>query len=181
MALYECVFIARQDVAAAQVEALTAAFTEIITENGGSVSKSEYWGLKTLSYRIKKNRKGHYTLLNIDAPFEAVAEMERQMRLHDDVLRQLVLRVDAHEEGPSAMMQSRSTGRDGRDGRDGRRGDREGGRDGGRPPRENRFGGDRPSGDRPSGDRPSGDRPSGDRPSGDRPAAETTATEGDQA
>ncbi len=161
MALYECVYIARQDVASAQVEALTAAFTEIITENSGTVSKSEYWGLKTLSYRIKKNRKGHYTLLNIDAPFEAVSEMERQMRLHDDVLRQLVLRVDAHEEGPSAMMQSRSTGRDGRDGRDGRRGDREGGRDGGRPPRENRY--------------------SDSRPSGDKPAAETTAAEGDKA
>ena len=123
MALYECVFIARQDVASAQVEALTAAFTEIITEAGGTVAKTEYWGLKTLSYRIKKNRKGHYTLMNIDAPFEAVSEMERQMRLHDDVLRQLILRVEAHEEGPSAMMQSRSTGRDGR------RGDREGGRD----------------------------------------------------
>ncbi|MEM7442296.1 MAG: 30S ribosomal protein S6 [Pseudomonadota bacterium] len=156
MALYECVFIARQDVASAQVEALTEAFTEIITENGGSVAKTEYWGLKTLAYRIKKNRKGHYTLMNIDAPFEAVSEMERQMRLHDDVLRQLVLRVDAHEEGPSAMMQSRSSGRDGRDGR---RGDR----DGGRPPRENRYGGDRSSSDRPA------------------PAPETTATEGAEA
>lgn len=155
MALYECVFIARQDVASAQVEALTAAFTEIITEQGGTVPKTEYWGLKTLSYRIKKNRKGHYTLMNIDAPFEAVSEMERQMRLHDDVLRQLVLRVDAHEEGPSAMMQSRSTGRDGRDGR---RSDR----DGGRPPRDSR---------------PSDSRSSENRPA----AAEKPAAEGVQA
>ena len=146
MALYECVFIARQDVASAQVEALTAAFTEIITEAGGTVAKTEYWGLKTLAYRIKKNRKGHYTLMNIDAPFEAVSEMERQMRLHDDVLRQLILRVEAHEEGPSAMMQSRSSGRDGRRGDR----DRDGGRDGGRPPRESRSSENRPASDAPA-------------------------------
>ena len=147
MALYECVFIARQDVASAQVEALTAAFTEIITEGGGTVAKTEYWGLKTLSYRIKKNRKGHYTLMNIDAPFEAVSEMERQMRLHDDVLRQLILKVETHEEGPSAMMQSRSTGRDGRRGDR----DRDGGRD--RPPRESRSAENRPTSDAPASER----------------------------
>lgn len=128
MPLYESVYIARQDVSAAQVEALTEGFTTIITENGGKVTKTEYWGLKSFAYRIKKNRKGHYVLLNIDAPAAAVAEMERLMGINEDVLRTLTLRVDALEEGPSVMMQSRAgRDRDGRD-RDGRdrdgRGDR---------------------------------------------------------
>ena len=112
MPYYECVYIARQDVPSAQVEGLTETYSNLIAENGGKVEKTEYWGLKTLSYRIKKNRKGHYVLLNIDAPHPAVAEMERQMRISDDVLRILTIKVDALEEGPSAMMQSRA-GRDG--------------------------------------------------------------------
>ncbi|MEQ8745141.1 30S ribosomal protein S6 [Pyruvatibacter sp.] len=143
MALYEHVFIARQDVSAQQVEALTEEFKTVLESNGGSVAKSEYWGIKTLAYKVKKNRKGHYTLLNIDAPHDAVAEMERQMRLHDDILRFITLRVEEHEEGPSAMMQSR--------GRDDRRGGR-GGRDRDDRPR----GGDRD--DKPRDDRPRGDR-----------------------
>jgi len=127
MALYEHVFIARQDVSAQQVEALTEEFKTVLESNGGSVAKNEYWGIKTLAYKIKKNRKGHYTLLNIDAPHAAVAEMERQMRLHDDILRFITLRVEEHEEGPSAMMQSR-----GRDDRRGGRGGDRGGRGGDR-------------------------------------------------
>ena len=99
MPLYENIFIARQDATAAQVEALTETFTNIITEQGGQVTKKEYWGLRSLAYRIKKNRKGHYTLLNIDAPPAAVTEMERNMRISEDVLRLLTVRVDALEEG----------------------------------------------------------------------------------
>ena len=143
MAFYECVYIARQDISSSQVDALTEQFTGIITENGGSVGKTEYWGLRNMAYRVKKNRKGHYVLLNIDAPSAAVQEMERVMRINDDVLRTLTLRVDELEEEPSVIMQNRGNrderggrgGRGGRDDRGGRGGDR-----GGRPPRE---GGDR--------------------------------------
>jgi len=131
MSYYECVFIARQDVPSAQVETLTETFSNIIAENGGKVEKTEYWGLKTLAYRIKKNRKGHYVLLNLDAPHAAVAEMERQMGISDDVLRTLTLKVDALEEGPSAMMQSRAGRDSGRRDHRGDRGDR-----GDRVPRE---------------------------------------------
>ncbi len=128
MPLYENVFIARQDASPAQVEALTENFATVITQNGGTVGKREYWGLRSLSYRIKKNRKGHYTLINIDAPAPAVAEMERLMRINEDVIRYLTVRVEALEEGPSAMMRSRD--RDDRDGRGPRdRGDRGGYRD----------------------------------------------------
>jgi small subunit ribosomal protein S6 len=145
MPFYENVFIARQDVTTAQVEALTELFAGIVTAQGGNVTKREYWGLKSLSYRVRKNRKGHYTLLNIDAPAAAVIEMERNMRLHEDVLRQLTVRVDELEEGPSAMMQSKG-GRD-RDDR-GDRGDRGPRGDRDRGPREDRG----PRGDR-GGDR----------------------------
>ena len=107
MALYENIFIARQEISAAQVDALSDQFTTVLTENGGAVKKKEYWGLKSLSYRIKKNRKGHYVLLNIDAPPAAVHEMERQMRINEDILRFLTVRVEALEDGPSAMLQSR--------------------------------------------------------------------------
>ncbi len=126
MALYEHVYLARQDVSAQQVEELTGSLTQVLADNGGKVAKSEYWGLKSLSYRIRKNRKAHYTLLNIDAPAAAVAEMERQMRINEDILRFMTIRVDELEEGPSAMMQKRD--RD--DDRDGGRGDRPGGRGG---------------------------------------------------
>ena len=174
MPLYECVYIARQDVASPQVEALTAQFSNVIEELGGKIAKTEYWGLKTLSYRMKKNRKGHYVLMNIDAPSPAVAEMERLMRINEDVLRTLTVRVEELEEGPSAMMQARSS-------RDGPRRDR-GGRD------RDRDRGDRDRGDRDRGDRDRGDRDRGDRES--RPAAASAApaasappaaNEGDQA
>ena len=105
MALYENVFIARQDVPATQVETLTNQFAELITAQGGTVSKKEYWGLRSLTFRIKKNRKGHYTLLNIDAPPAAVKELERTMSINEDIIRFLTVRVDALEEGPSAVMQ----------------------------------------------------------------------------
>ena len=108
MALYEHVFIARQDVSSAQVENITADFSKVLEENGGKVAKNEYWGLKTLAYRIKKNRKGHYVLLNIDAPHAAVAEMERQARLNEDVLRFMTVRVEELEEGPSIFLRAKA-------------------------------------------------------------------------
>lgn len=111
MPYYESVFIARQDIPATQVEALTTSFSGIITSNGGKVTKTEQWGLRTLAYRIRKNKKGHYVLLNIDAPSDAVVEMERNMRLHEDVLRFMTVKVEELEEGPSVMMR-----RDDRDG-----------------------------------------------------------------
>lgn len=104
MPFYESVFIARQDVPASQVETLATTFATIITNHGGKVTKTEHWGLRNLAYRIKKNKKGHYVLFNLDAPHEAVAEMERNMGLHEDVLRFMTVRVDELEEGPSAMM-----------------------------------------------------------------------------
>jgi small subunit ribosomal protein S6 len=130
MPAYESVFIARQDVGSGQVDALTDNFAEIIEQGGGKVSKREYWGLRNLAYRIKKNRKGHYVLMNIDAPAAAVLEMERLMRLNEDVLRFMTLRVEELEEGPSVMMQKREERRErrGRDG-DGRDRDRDRDRD----------------------------------------------------
>jgi small subunit ribosomal protein S6 len=107
MPLYEHVFLSRQDVSGQQVEALTETFKGLIEAGGGTVPKIEQWGLKTLSFRIKKNRKAHYTLMNIDAPPAAVAEMERQMGINEDVIRHITLRVDALETEPSAMMQRR--------------------------------------------------------------------------
>jgi len=107
MALYETVFIARQDITSAQAEQLAETFTQLLRDNGGEVKKTEHWGLKTLAYRMNKNRKGHYVLFNIDSPYPAVAEMERNMRLNEDVLRYMTLRVDELEEGPSAVMQNR--------------------------------------------------------------------------
>jgi small subunit ribosomal protein S6 len=112
MPLYENVFIARQDISGAQVDALADTFTQLISEQGGEVKKREYWGLRNLSYRMKKNRKGHYVLMNIDAPSAAIAELERTMRINEDVLRYLTLRVDQHEEGPSPIMQSRGSRED---------------------------------------------------------------------
>jgi small subunit ribosomal protein S6 len=110
MPFYETVFIARQDISAAQVEALTEALAGIVAGQGGQVAKREYWGLRSLAYRIKKNRKGHYVLFNLDAPPAAVNELERNMRINEDVLRYLTVRVEALEEGPSAVMQSRNRG-----------------------------------------------------------------------
>ena len=108
MAFYENVFIARQDVPATTVETLTTQFEELVKGLGGTVSKKEYWGLRSLNFRIKKNRKGHYTLLNIDAPSAAVKELERTMSINEDIIRYLTVRVDALEEGPSAVMQRSS-------------------------------------------------------------------------
>jgi small subunit ribosomal protein S6 len=150
MPLYEHVFISRQDLSNAQAEGLIEHFSTVLADNGGKVVENEYWGVKTMAYKINKNRKGHYAFLKSDAPAAAVQEMERLMRLHDDVMRVLTIKVDKHGEGPSVQMQKR----DDRD-RDGERGDR-GDRGG--------FGGERR--ERPSfGDRPDrgGDR--GDRPS----------------
>jgi len=107
LALYECVFIARQDITSAQVDGLIEQFETAITENGGSIVKRELWGLRSMAYKIKKNRKGHYVLLNIDSPAAAVHEMERQMRINEDVLRYMTLAVDEHEEGPSIVMRNK--------------------------------------------------------------------------
>jgi small subunit ribosomal protein S6 len=137
MALYEHVFLVRQDVSQQAVDALVEQYKGVIEANGGKVTKTENWGLKSLAYRVKKNRKAYYALLNIDAPSAAVIEMERQMKINEDILRFMTIKVDELEEGPSAMLQKRD--------RD-ERGDR--------PDRGDRFGGR--GGDRDRGDR--GDR-----------------------
>jgi small subunit ribosomal protein S6 len=136
MPLYEHVYLARQDVSAQQVDELTAQLKGVVEQMGGTIAKSEYWGVRSLSYRLRKNRKAHFMLMNIDAPAAALAEIERLERLNEDVLRYLTVRVDEHEEGPSAMMRKAERDRE----RDERRGDR----------------GDRDRGDRDRGDR--GDR-----------------------
>ena len=127
MPLYEHVFLSRPDISSAQVEGLVETFRGAIESGGGTVGKVEYWGLKNLAYRINKSRKAHYSLLNIDAPYEAVAEMERQQRLHEDVMRAMTIKVEALDDEPSAMMQRRD--------RDDRRPRRD---DGDRPRREDR-------------------------------------------
>jgi small subunit ribosomal protein S6 len=104
MPLYEHVFLARQDISAQQVEDLTTQLKGVIEQMGGKITKTEQWGVKTLSYRLRKNRKAHYVLLNVDAPSAVLNEIERQERLNEDVLRYITIRVDEHEEGPSAMM-----------------------------------------------------------------------------
>jgi small subunit ribosomal protein S6 len=170
MPFYENVFVARQDLTAQQVEAMADALSEVLSTSGGKVTKKEYWGLRTLAYRIKKNRKGHYMLLNVDAPAAAIAEAERTLRINEDVLRYLTIKVEALEEGPSAMM--RRSRDDEAGGRDGRRGGGFGG--GGR----GGFGG--PRGDRGGFGGPRGDR-GGDR--GDRrqreDAPRETSAQGD--
>ncbi|WP_017666870.1 30S ribosomal protein S6 [Sandarakinorhabdus sp. AAP62] len=140
MPFYEHVFLARQDLTTAQVETLTEGFTKVLAEGKGQVASSEYWGLRTLAYRIAKNRKAHYVMLNIDAPAAAVAEMERQVGLNEDIIRSMTIRVDALSGEPSAMTR--------------RGGDREGGREGGREGREGR--GDRDGAPRGEG---RGERP----------------------
>ncbi|WFE75976.1 30S ribosomal protein S6 [Roseinatronobacter sp. S2] len=107
MPLYEHVMIARQDLSNTQAEALIEHFGAVLSDNGGKLVEHEYWGVKTMAYKINKNRKGHYAFLRTDAPASAVQEMERLMRLHDDVMRVLTVKVEAHEEGPSAQMQKR--------------------------------------------------------------------------
>ena len=109
MPLYESVFIVRQDVSAQHVEGLAERYTELITASGGEVAKTEYWGLRSLTYRIKRNRKGHYLHMQIDAPADAIAEMERNMRINEDVMRYLTIRVDELDPEPSAIMQSKGS------------------------------------------------------------------------
>ena len=120
MPLYEHVFLARQDASSQQIDDLTNQFKAIVEGTGGKVAKTEYWGVKSLSYRMNKNRKAHFTLMNIDAPAAAINEIERQERLSEDVLRYMTIRVDELEEGPSAMMRKaeRSERSDGEEGRD---------------------------------------------------------------
>ena len=125
MPLYEHVYLARQDISQAQVEALTKDYSQVIEEGGGKVGKTEYWGLKSLSFRINKNRKAHYTLMNIDAPHAAVNEMERQMRINEDVIRFLTVRVDKLEEEPSVQMQKKERDERRRRDRERRRDDEE--------------------------------------------------------
>ena len=134
MPLYEHVFLARQDLSQAQIDVLAQAATDIIAANGGKVVKTESWGLRSLAYRIQKNRKAHYVALDFDAPAPVVAELERQTQINEDVIRYMTIKVDEHEQGPSAMM---------------RRGERE---------RERGDRGDRDRGDRGGRDRDRGDR-----------------------
>jgi small subunit ribosomal protein S6 len=163
MPLYEHVFLSRQDVSAQQVEELTAQLTGVLEQLGGKVTKLEQWGVKSLSYRVRKNRKAHFTFMNVDGPSAALSEIERQERLNEDVLRYLTIRVDEHEEGPSAMMRKSDRDRD----------------------RDDRGGGgfrDRDRGDRGGGggfrDRDRGDRGPRDRAPRDEPVAEeATGTE----
>ncbi len=133
MALYEHVFLARQDLAQAQVDALAANATEIIEKNGGKVVKTETWGLRSLAYKIAKNRKAHYVMLELDAPGAVVAELERQTQINEDIIRYMTVKVDAHEAGPSVMMRKS----DRRDREDRPRRDRDD-----RPRRDDMFGGD---------------------------------------
>jgi small subunit ribosomal protein S6 len=157
MALYEHVFLARQDLTQQQVDDLVQHYKGVIETNGGKFGRVEGWGLKSLTYRIKKNRKAYYTLIDLDAPAKALNEMERQMGLSEDVLRFLTVKVEAHEEGPSAMLQKRD--RDDRGERgfgDRDRGDRPRFGDRDRGPRS--FGGDRDGAPRSFGDRDGGDR-----------------------
>jgi small subunit ribosomal protein S6 len=135
MALYEHVFLARQDLAQAQVDALAEAATKIVEDHKGKVVKTETWGLRSLAYKIAKNRKAHYVMLEIDAPGDTVAELERQTQINEDIIRYMTIKVDEHEAGPSVMMRKQDRDRE-------RRSDREGGREGR---------GDRP--DRPRRDR----------------------------
>ena len=141
MALYEHVFIARQDLSNAQAEGLIEHFGQVLSDNGGSVVGTEYWGLRTMAYKINKNRKGHYGFMKSDSPTGAVQEMERLMRIHDDIMRVMTVTVDAHEEGPSAVVLAKNSRDDRRGGRDrddrGPRRDRDD-----RPPRRDRD--DRP-------------------------------------
>lgn len=108
MALYEHVFIARQDISSQQVEGLIDMMQAVLEEKGGKITKTEYWGLKSLAYRVKKNRKGHYSLLNIDADHEAITEMERRISLNDDIIRHMTLRVEAHEAEESVQMRNKN-------------------------------------------------------------------------
>ncbi len=165
---YESVFLVRPDVSSSQVEALAQEMSTIIEQNGGNVPKVEHWGLKNLSYRIKKNRKAYYVLFNIAAPHEAVAEMERNMRIHEDVLRHLTLRMDELEEGASIMMQNKAS----RDERGPRGGDRGG------------YGGKRPDerkAEKPKAEEAKAEKPKAEEAKAEEPKAEETKAEAPKA
>jgi small subunit ribosomal protein S6 len=167
MPLYENVFIARQDISGAQVDALADGFTQLIADQGGEVKKREYWGLRNLAYRMNKNRKGHYVLFNIDAPAPAIAELERTMRINEDVIRYLTLRVDALEEAPSAGMQSRGSREDRP-----RRSDRDRYGEG-----RERFGEPRDGAERPTGEPRPGEAPAPAIAAAEAPAPATAPGE----
>ena len=107
MAIYECVYIARQELTAAQAEQLSKDLAKIVSSNNGEIKSQEYWGLRNLAYKIRKNRKGHYTMFHIDAPSSTIEELERNMRLNEDILRYLTVKIDNLPEGPSVMMTAR--------------------------------------------------------------------------
>ena len=180
MPLYESVFITRQDVPSGEVESLAETFAGIVGDNGGAVEKREYWGLRNLAYRIKKNRKGHYTMFHIDAPAVAVQEMERNMRISEDILRYLTIRVDAFEEGPSIIMQTRSA-RDDRQRRDGPRRDRHGPARDGQAAKTDAPKTDAPKADAPKTDAPKTDAPKADAPKADAPKVDKPETEAPKA
>ena len=171
MPLYEHVMIARQDISTAQAEELIAHFGKVLTDNGGSVVGTEYWGLRTMAYKINRNRKGHYGFFRIDAPSEAVREMERLMRLHDDVVRGMTIKVRKHDEGPSPVVLAKHA-RDERErerersGRPRRSGDRRDERDPGEDGRREYDGGRKPDGER---------RADGERTADDEGRAEADA------
>ena len=170
MPLYESTFIARHDMSTQQVEGLAESFTNIIKENGGEVAKTEFWGLKSLAYRIKKNRKGHYVFFNVDAPSAAVHEFERNLRLNEDILRYLTVRVDELDPEPSAMMQARAS----RDERSRRGGGR---------PRDGESRGDEPKKDanESAGDPPKADAKDAGEPANATPADSDAAGNSDDA
>jgi len=171
MPLYEHVFLSRQDVSAQQVEELSAQLKGVIEQMGGKVTKVEQWGVKTLSYRVRKNRKAHYTMFNVDAAPAVLNEIERQERLNEDVLRYLTVRVEELEEGPSAMMRKVDRDRERDDRGFGFRGDRGGGGGGG-------FRGDRDRGGF-RGDREGGGFRGGDRDSRPPRDAEVVVDKGE--
>ena len=178
MPLYESTFIARPDISSQQVDGLAEQFREILTEAGGEIAKTEYWGLRSLAYRIKKNRKGHYYFMNIDAPPEAIDAMERTMRINEDVIRYLTVRVDEHDPNPAPLTQSRGRGRDGRGGRGGRWESRRRDDDGEGRRREGDGEGRRREGDGERGERPRREEAAPAADAGTKEAAsETPASE----
>ena len=192
MPLYESTFIARPDISSQQVDGLAEQFREILTEAGGEIAKTEYWGLRSLAYRIKKNRKGHYYFMNIDAPPEAISAMEHTMRINEDVIRYLTVRVDEHDPNPAPLTQSRGRGRDGRGGRGGRwegrrrdddgegrrrEGDGERGERSERPEREDAAPAADASAKEAGSETPASDTPMSEAPSSGESAAESGAEE----
>jgi small subunit ribosomal protein S6 len=171
LALYETVFIVRPDVSAQHVDGMAGNFAAIVGEGGGSVSKTENWGLRSLAYRVKKNRKGHYVLLNIDAPAAAISEMERNMRIDEDIVRYLTVRVDELEDGPSIVMRAK-VARDDRDRDRGRRDRRDEAR-----PAAGVAAAVTPATETPKAEIPATETPKAEIPATETPKAEIPATE----